>query len=166
MSRSPYGFKRRSAGSWRTVFAVPYLVVFAVAGIVGLQLLRSSSAAPLSGGAIQITVGQPSYTAGQTIRFTIRNDSESTISVPNNCPDAPLEVYRLEQSGWQRQHAYANDDKCINAPRSYSVASGSSVSATYIYWPELFAQPGRYRLVVPLLQNLTKPEVEFDVVAP
>jgi hypothetical protein len=143
----------------------------ALTGVVGYRVSALLFAAPtVNGGQIRLTVDQSQYSVGQTVRFKLSNNSPKAISVINNCPNEPLEVYYLDASTvtaqWQRVRDSANAAKCIDAPRQYTIDPGTESSASYRYWPELFAKPGRYRIVAPVEQYDDKPTVEFDVISP
>lgn len=148
--------------------AMPYVVILALAGVIGYRTSVSIFAAPIvSGGLVRLSVDQPQYSLGQTVRFTLTNDSPKPISVINNCPNEPLEVYRQQaKTGqWQRIRDTADAAKCANAPRQYVIAAGAASAASYRYWPDLFAAPGRYRIIAPIEQYDDRPAIEFDVVA-
>ena len=152
-------------GRAKAVFYMPYAVVFILVGVVGWQLLGTSSAATNGAADVTLELSKSSYSVGDVVRFTIRNSSAAEVSVANNCPDVPLEVYLWQTGEWVRQHDSADDSKCLNAPRSYAIAPQGFASASYIYWPKIFAQPGHYRIVAPIEQQTAKPSVEFNVVA-
>jgi hypothetical protein len=149
----------------RHVFYIPYVLAFMLVAAVGLQLTYASSAAPLRTGEVTLTMAKANYYVGENIRFTITNSSSVSVFIANNCPDVPLEVYRWELGAWQQLHKRVDESKCLNEPRSYEIKPGATVSTSYIYWPDLFAHPGHYRLVAPLEQQDINPSVEFDIAA-
>ncbi len=161
--------------SWRRYnlkLVAPYLVILALTGVVGYRASSLLFAAPTnSGGQVLLTVDQPQYSVGQTVRFKLANNSPKAISVINNCPNEPLEVYYLDAmttvatAQWQRVRDNAHAAKCVNAPRQYTIEPGAESSASYRYWPDLFDKPGRYRIVAPVEQFDDSPSVEFEVVA-
>jgi len=148
---------------FRYKLMAPYLLVAALVGVVGYQLLSYSQAEPLPASGLVLTVEKFQYKPGETVRFTLRSNLDQTVYITNNCPDQPLEVYRNENGQWQQLHSATDAAKCQGEPRSYPVAPHAEVSATYRYWPDLFTQPGHYRLQAPIEQYQDKPTVEFDV---
>ena len=148
----------------RRVFLVPYIITFLLIGFVGLQLMGASSADPLITDGVTLTTSKRSYAVGENVRFIIDNQTTAAVSVTNNCPDVPLNVYRQEAGKWQQLHESTDEAKCFNAPRSFEIASKAQVSASYIYWPGLFSQPGHYRLEALLEQSSASLTTEFDVV--
>lgn len=145
--------------------AAPYVVVVALIGVVGYQATSLLFAETLTGGRLRLTVDQPRYQAGDNIRFTIHNDLEQTVYVANNCPNEPLEVYRLQAGQWLRVHDAADPAKCVGEPRTFAIAARGQASASYRYWPKLFETPGRYRLVAPIEHYDDRPAIEFEVLA-
>lgn len=152
-----------AVSKYRYKLMAPYVLVFFALGAVGLQLTNLSSAETLPDGAVEISVANPNYKLGDIVKFTISNQTQSSVFIANNCPGEPLEVYRQEAGQWQQIQASADASKCGNEPRSYEIATKATVSATYRYWPELFDKPGRYRLVAPLEGYDTTPSVEFTI---
>lgn len=150
----------------RPVFAVAYGIVAVMAGVVGYNTIHSSSAAPLATSQVQLLMSQNTYYIGEIPRFTIVNGSSQTVTVANNCPNEPLTVFRQEGQSWIQLHqTFANDSKCVNEPRAYAIVPKAQVSASYAFWPELFATPGHYKVVAPLAGHDAGPQAEFDVVA-
>ncbi len=150
---------------YRYKLMTPYVIVFAALSLVGYQLINLSSAQSLDQGSVQLTTSKQQYAMNENIKFTLSNQTANTVTVLNNCPNEPLEVYRLESGQWTRLHQSTYASKCLKAPRSYEIAPNARVSATYRYWQELFSVPGQYRLTAPLDGYDSKPSVEF-VVAP
>ena len=148
------------------LFAGSYIAVALMAGYVGYSMMHTSSAAPLNSGQVQLLLGQYRYQVGETPRFTIINNTSQTISVTNNCPNEPLRVERQTAQGWVAVHdTFAHSEKCVNEPRSYRIVPKAQVSASYAYWPKIFANPGHYRITVPIEGAGDGPAAELDVVA-
>lgn len=147
------------------VFKISYALVAVIAGFVGYQTVHFSSAQSLPSNTVEVKMSKPSYQVGEVVRFTISNNLKGTVYITNNCPNEPLTVFRQQQGAWAQIHDTAtNSDKCLNEPRTYPVASGTQLSATYIFWPKLFSSPGHYRITVPVEGFDSGPSAEFDVV--
>lgn len=151
---------------YRYRLAVPYIAAFAVLAGVGYQLTTSLSAETITAGSVTVSTDKVVYRLGDTVRFTIKNDTSTPVIISNNCPSEPLEVYRQVEGQWVRlRDEVAFDSKCQGEPRQFTVRpSGGTASATYCYWDNLFDQPGRYRIIVPLLGLQDRPQTEFNVV--
>ena len=146
----------------RYKLTTPYIAIFLMIGLVGYQA-STYLFAETTTGKMELTVEQPVYNRGEPVRFTLHNHSSSPVYVINNCPGEPLEVYRQQAGQWQRIHERANDAKCQGAPRQYPIAAQSRVSATYNFWPGLFDEAGRYRIVAPVEPTGDRPVAEFEV---
>ncbi len=161
--------RRPRVSKWqgfRYKLAAPYALAFVALAGIGFQLNSSLFAETTLQGDIRLTTDKAVYHTGDTVRFTITNDTPATISVANNCPAEPLEVYRQVDGQWQRIHDKVDyDSKCDGEPRQYSIKpNGGSASATYVYWDNLFTTAGKYKLVAPLQGVENRPETEFNVV--
>lgn len=148
---------------YRYVLIAPYIVAFSLTAVAAYHLLGISQAEQLTAGTVTLEVDRQQYAKGQTVRFTLSNQSNQAVAIVNNCPAAPLEVYYWNGSAWERRQASTNEAKCAGEPRSYTIDPGKSASATYRYWDGLFETPGRYRLVAPLVGLNDRPSVEFIV---
>lgn len=119
----------------------------------------------LPSGQIQLTVPYSKYLVGETITFTIKNGYNSPIYIMNNCPSEPLEVYRLENERWVRQHDQASIADCRSEKRQVDVAANGVVSGSFAPWHNLFSQPGKYRVVAFVEYYNELPYQEFEVLA-
>lgn len=146
----------------RLKLLAPYAAVFALISLVGYQA-STYIFAESTPSQVSLSLEQTSYAVNEPIRFTILNNSDRAVSVLNNCPGEPLEVYRQQDAQWLRIHQNADPSKCVGAPRHYTIAPQSKVSATYNFWPSLFEEPGRYRIVAPIEPGGERPLAEFDV---
>ena len=118
-------------------------------------------------GDVTLTVLYSKYVVGESINFTIKNNYNSSISILNNCPAEPLAVYRQASDGsWIRQHDYASYGACSTEQRQVSVAAGQSVTGSFDPWPNLFVNPGKYRVVAFVEYYNALPYQEFEVIAP
>ncbi|MEI7917934.1 MAG: hypothetical protein WCH58_00970 [Candidatus Saccharibacteria bacterium] len=118
-------------------------------------------------GDVTLTIPYSKYVVGESVNFTIKNNYNSSISILNNCPAEPLAVYRQASDGsWIRQHDYASYGACSTEQRQVSVAAGQSVSGNFDPWPNLFVNPGKYRVVAFVEYYNALPYQEFEVVAP
>ncbi len=118
-------------------------------------------------GDVTLSILYSKYVVGESVNFTIKNNYNSSISILNNCPAEPLAVYRQASDGsWIRQHDYASYGACSTEQRQVSVAAGQSVSGNFDPWPNLFVNPGKYRVVAFVEYYNALPYQEFEVVAP
>lgn len=154
-----------SAKARITKYTLPLLVIIPFA-LGGYKATRSLFAAPVAIPSNYLSVGveQPEYQVGQVVTATITNDSSIDLYVNNNCPGEPLAVYRREGKKWVRVHATASVAHCQGQPSDYKIPANTTISVDYRYWPQLFAQPGRYRIELPAEFARQTPMVDLSVV--
>jgi hypothetical protein len=149
----------------RVIWAIVYAAL-AVMFMLGLywtaQRIRTHT---LPVGSIQLTVPYSKYLVGETVSFTIKNNYNSPVYLLNHCPDEPLEVYRLENGQWVRQHDEASLDDCPDERRQISVPANGLVSGSFAPWRNLFKQPGKYRVVAFVEYYNALPYQDFEVIA-
>jgi hypothetical protein len=140
------------------------LVIIAACVSVGLHGTHSlfAEAPPATG--ISIDVSQAQYKVGQDVVVTLSNTSSTNVYINNNCPNEPLAVYRLENNTWVGVQAAASSAKCVGEPQNYEIPVDHSARFNYHYWPNLFSQPGRYRIVANIELFSEGPSVDFNVV--
>lgn len=115
-------------------------------------------------GSVQLSIPYKTYLVGEPITFTLVNNYNGTIYVDNECPNEPLAVYRKEKSKWVRIHAETTDDKCHESDRQIRVAAGGQQSGSYANWPDLFKEPGQYRVVAYVEYFDIAPYQDFEVI--
>lgn len=144
----------------------PYALAFVLVAGVGFQLTTNLLAEEVQSGDIILTTNKKVYEVGEEIRYTVVNNTSAAIAVANDCPEEPLDVYHEVDGQWQQIHDSATvSAKCDSGPVQYSVGpNGGSTSATYRYWPSLFSQAGKYRLLAPLAATGEQPQATFTVV--
>lgn len=101
----------------------------------------------LPSGSVKLSLPYNRYLVGEPVAFTIENAYNAAISVANNCPNEPLAVYRFENNQWVRIHDTADMAGCTAQMRQVKIPPHSSLTASFGPWKQLFAKPGRYRIV-------------------
>lgn len=146
-----------------TKYVLPIVVIvpFVFLGYNATHNIFADSPAAIG---ISVNTSQNQYKVGQTIEITLSNATSANVYVTNNCPNEPLKVYRLENNQWMNIHSTADSSKCDGEPRDYMIPANRSIKADYHYWPDLFAQPGRYRIVANLESFSDWPSTEFSVI--
>jgi hypothetical protein len=139
------------------------VMVFSV--LVGYYITHAIfAAAPVAKG-ISISTDQLQYNVGQNVIVTLSNTNSQNAYVKNNCPDVPLAVYRLQGGKWVGLHKLASVTKCQGEPSSYKIPAGRSIKTDYSYWPDLFSQPGEYKIVANIENYSNGPTAEFQVIS-
>lgn len=121
------------------IIAVVVLLLFWAAGRIRTHTLPE--------GSISLKIPYSKYLVGEPITFTLKNNYNSSIYVVNNCPSEPLEVYKLENEEWVRQHDRVSIKQCDDDSRQISVPAKGVVNGSFAAWKNLFSTPGKYRIV-------------------
>lgn len=134
----------------RNFWIIFYAVIIAAIIVLGARLYRSHSGDRLPSGHIELTVNKTRYQPGEIVEFTVKNNFPTTIYVSNTCPAEPLNVYQWQDKRWLQIHdtAIDEDSDCYNQPRNIPVPANKSLTYNYSDWPNLFAKPGVYRIVM------------------
>ncbi len=127
-------------------YVLPLIVIVPFA-IMGYKATHQSHAQNLISGSIAITTDKKLYHIGQDVTVTLSNATNVNLYVSNNCPREPLAVEVLNNGQWQQIHETTSISKCSGEPRVYMVPSNTSIKTDYLYWPELFSHPGKYRII-------------------
>lgn len=118
----------------------------------------------LPSGSIQISTEYSKYLVGDEVKFTITNNYNGAIYFDIQCPDEPLEVYRLENEVWKQIHDKRNKNSCKKIDRSIKIPGNSSVTSSFKPWEDLFAKAGTYRIVAYVDYYGSLPYTDFEII--
>lgn len=130
---------------WRWVLFYSIVALIAITALVlWAQSLRSYRQPT---GSMSLHVPYATYLVGEPITFTLKNNYDTTIYLPNTCPSEPLAVYKQEDDDdWERIHATTSKENCPNTDRTIAIEPGDKQSGSYAKWASLFKTPGTYRV--------------------
>jgi hypothetical protein len=117
-------------------------------------------------GQIHLVVPHSQYVVGEPITFQITNNLNAAIYVQNKCPTEPLDVYIQKNGAWVRIHESANINECPKGDRQVAIAANSTLTGNFNSWPNLFKQPGHYRIVALVEHYNALPYQDFEVITP
>lgn len=145
-----------------------YVVLIAAIAVFLLHEYREHSQNQLPSGHIELKVSKKRYQPKEIVSFSVTNYFPTAIYVENDCPSEPLHVYKWENNTWIqiRDEAKEKLSSCYKQGRRVAVAANSSVTYNYKDWPELFAKPGVYRLVMKIDHYNELPFQDFVVLEP
>jgi hypothetical protein len=115
-------------------------------------------------GKMELMVPYTKYLVGEEVNFTLKNNYNATIFVNNACPGEPLMVYRQEAGKWVRIHDTASKQDCPTESRQIAVAPNGVVAGSFAKWKNLFATPGKYRIVAFVEYYNSLPYADIEVV--
>lgn len=146
-------------------WAIFYVIGLALAVSVFFLVSNRIRTYSIPSGALELSVPYKKYLVGETISFTLRNNYNSTVYVEDECPEEPLMVYQQKGDDWVRIHDKATASSCVGKERRISIAPYSKQSGTFDAWPNLFKNPGTYRIVAHVDYFNAAPYEDFEVIA-
>lgn len=116
----------------------------------GSNLYEKYNEDQLPDGNIELLINKTKYQLGETVEFTVINHFPTTIYVTNQCPKEPLNVYRWQNQKWIQIHdeATSEDSECYSQERNVGILPENSRSYNFKDWPNLFKEPGVYRIAM------------------
>lgn len=147
---------------WTAVYGV-ILTVFLIGMYQVTSRIRTHS---LPSGEIQLAIPYSKYVVGEIVTYSLQNNFNSPVYILNKCPNEPLAVYRFENNQWVRQHDTASISSCPGKDRQIAVPANGIVNGTFAGWKNLFAKPGKYRVVAYVEYYNALPYQEFEVINP
>lgn len=142
-----------------------YLLLFAFLAAIFLLVANRIHTYSIPKGSFELTVPYAKYVVGDTVTFTLKNNFNSPAYVANECPREPLAVYKLENETWVRVHDEAPSDSCELKDRQILIPAGGQQAGSFAAWKNLFASPGKYRIVAYVEYFDAMPYQDFEVIA-
>lgn len=130
------------------LWVVFYLLLIGGTVALGENLYERHSQDVLPEGNIELLVSKTKYQVGETVEFTVVNHFPTTIYVTNQCPGEPLNVYRWENKKWTQVHDTDKDGVCSDQERNVGIMPEGSRGYNFKDWPNLFKEPGVYRIAM------------------
>jgi hypothetical protein len=148
------------------IFIVSLCILSIAIAFYALLLTSSQTESQINPtGRIILEIPYSKYQVDETISYQIKNNFNSSIKVPSNCPNEPLAVYKLVNTSWVRQHERVDGDNCLGSNNIIIVASGGIIKGDFGLWHNLFSEPGKYRVVADIDSNGVLPYQDFEVVS-
>lgn len=159
--RSQHHKKLRFA-LWTVVYV---LIAVAVLGALFLVAKRIKTHT-LPVGSIELIIPHSQYVVGEPITFQIVNKMNADIYVQNKCPTEPLEVYKQKGTTWVRLHETTSEKNCPKENRQVAIPASSTMTGNFLAWPNLFKEPGKYRIVALVEHYNAIPYQDFEIIVP
>jgi YidC/Oxa1 family membrane protein insertase len=97
------------------------------------------------------------YTLHELVSVTLKNNTQSPVSVPNDCPAEPLIVQKKVGGQWQQQEA-TSDLTCAD-PEEITIEPGEELAISYDHWNnQIFDELATYKIKA----EITFPDTEQD----
>lgn len=146
-------------------WAMIYLLLLGMLAVIFFLIAGRIHTYSIPVGSFQLAVPYGKYVVGDTVTFTLKNNFNSTVYVADECPGEPLAVYRLEGSTWVRVHDETSVTSCESKDRQIAIPPNTERAGSFAAWKNLFATPGKYRVVAYVDYFDAMPYQDFEVVA-
>jgi hypothetical protein len=145
-----------------------YLVLFGGVFAYVNSWYRNHNENQLPSGHIELEMSKTAYQVGETVEFTVRNHFPTTVYVTNHCPQEPLSVYRWEEEKWVELHdiAQGGESTCTSQERNVAIPTENSRTYNFSNWPNLFKEPGVYRIALVVDHYTEIPFQDFVILKP
>ncbi len=101
-------------------------------------------------GNIVLSTTKTEYSRYQTVTLQIRNNSPEALTIPNECPAEPLNIYRYEDAEWV-QRSVSPKLSCEETS-DITIQPGKEILIPYDNWNyALFSDMGRFRIEFPIV---------------
>ena len=100
-------------------------------------------------GEVVLTTTRTEYSRYQTVTVQVRNNTSEQITIPDECPAEPMNVYRYERAEWVPK-TVSPELNCEEAADTV-LQPGQEISIPYDNWNyALFSDMGRFRIELPV----------------
>lgn len=157
---------RHAENPWRfrIIWGCIYIIIIVILLTVFYLIFNRIQTYTVPTGSVDLNVPYSKYLVGENITFTVTNNFNSSIQVSNGCPGEPLHVFKLKNGKWVQIHDKTNIKNCKNQPRTVTIPANMSMTASFKDWPDLFAKPGKYRIVLRVDFYNSLPYQDFEVI--
>lgn len=122
-----------------------FLIIFMAVNYLLQMFQGKNEELLLNPGGVSFTTTDTEYSRRQIVTANILNDTKETITISNECPEEPFDVYRFENNGWVKKTA-SPALKCENKEPS-KVEPGKEITIPYSNWNNaLFSTMGRFKI--------------------
>lgn len=146
-------------------WGVTYVLFFALLIAVFLLVAGRIHTYSTPKGSFELSIPYAKYLVGETVTFTLKNNFNSPVYVADDCPSEPLAVYKFENTTWVRMHDGGSDESCEAKDRQIVIPAGGERTGSFADWKNLFASPGKYRIVAYVEYFDAMPYQDFEVIA-
>jgi hypothetical protein len=143
-------------------------VLFSTSFVFASNVYEEYNEDQLPPGHIELLVSKTEYQVGEVVEFNVINHFPTTVYVRNHCPEEPLNVYRWENERWVELHdkAQGKDSTCYTQERNVAIPPEGSISYNFSDWPNLFKEPGVYRIAMVVDHYTSVPFQDFVILKP
>lgn len=153
---------------YHLIWVLTYFILIGGSAIASVSLYHKYDQDQLPSGSIEFKISKIKYQLHEPIEFTVVNHFPTTIYVTNQCPGEPLNVFRWQNEQWVQIHdiARAESSSCSLQKRDVGILPEQTVSYHFNDWPNLFAEPGTYRIALSVNYSSELLFQDFNVLKP
>lgn len=144
-----------------------YVFIVLAAVVFGATAYNEYNETKIPPGYVELKSNKSHYEPGDPIEFTVTNHFPVPVYVINECPKEPLNVYKWQGDEWIQIHDTADTkSECYEQERSVSISPEGARSYNFSDWPNLFENPGVYRIAMAIEHSGDIPFADFIVTEP
>lgn len=122
-----------------------FLIIFLAINYLMRNCVNKEEDLPAAAGNLIFTTTENEYSRYETVTVKIINNTESAITIPNECPEEPFTVYRYEQNNWVKK-TVSPELNCENKQDLILPPQDKKI-IPYNNWNHaIFSEMGRYKI--------------------
>lgn len=122
-----------------------FVIIFLIVNFIAQSCQNKSAELNKNPGSVTFTTTSNEFSRREDISVNILNDSKETITLPNECPGEPFDVYKFENNNWVQKNISPKLD-CKNTSE-LKIEAGKELKVAYTSWNNaLFGEMGRFKI--------------------
>jgi YidC/Oxa1 family membrane protein insertase len=122
-----------------------FLIVFVAINYLMSSCQNKEEEALINSGNLIFTTTKNEYSRRQIVTIKVENNTTAEITIPNECPNEPFDVYRYEQNDWTKKESTPKLN-CENS-KDIIIKPNEEVKIQYNNWNnQLFSEMGRFKV--------------------
>ncbi|MDD4351431.1 MAG: YidC/Oxa1 family membrane protein insertase [Candidatus Gracilibacteria bacterium] len=146
-----------------------FLIVFAIVLLINSFFASKNQEEVNQNPSFEFTSSKSIYHPGDKVVLTLVNNSGQTVTLTEDCPAEPLDVYRKEGAEWKLLAAEAEENGLFACSElaQMEVLNGTSLVFNYAPWnQQLFSDQGEYKVEAVLETTSVSEEAGVGPAAP
>lgn len=122
-----------------------FLIIFLIVNYIAQSCQSKNTQINTNPGSVTFTSTSNEFSRREDVTVNIFNDSKETITLPNECPGEPFDVYKFENNNWVQKTVTPKLD-CKNI-EELKIEPTKELKVAYTNWNNgLFGEMGRYKI--------------------
>lgn len=122
-----------------------FVIIFLIVNFVAQSCQNKSAELNKNPGSVTFTTTSNEFSRREDISVNILNDSKEIITLPNECPGEPFDIYKFENNNWVQKNISPKLD-CKNTSE-LKIEAGKELKVAYTNWNNaLFGEMGRFKI--------------------